>query len=765
MRFKFNKNKSQPEKITKYSIRKFHFGAASVAVASLLFFGNGSVQAADNVVSPSTENQTVTGSGSNSSGGGGNSSGDSGSAGKPDASATTAAAQVTPTPTATTVTQPTTPAETEKPTEAPKTEVPSPTSTTSNAGENEALSSNEQPAPAATNETDKVEEKVAEPKVDVTALQTALTDLEDKLSKLKEESKKDSYKELVTKTKKVVEDHEVTKETADKQLELVKTAIEEVEKAIEKESEHAEEENNTPKKRGRKGAENPAPKEAPKALPTYTNGTDNYKLADEMRNIVTYLRKNGADAAKIAAIKENYDKLNEKLGFTDENAVLSEADFATALANLTSARNTIEAFLNKQSANGQPAVPGTERSVGDGLNRQVREAGKSFADSNEYYYEDGSTSSSSHYSKYTYLHHSMRLVGIADWNDQKVSDARKYFYANVTPTQDGFLWEVTVNSGHFDNYLTSSLWITTPDTQKVVANSIKVTKFGRDGQRLDTYDGAASTIEEQLRRAGMGRVTLGKVSETNVRRGGAGAAAYRTNNLEDLARESFDKSGGGEGVGEIGFYRRWRESGSQQNRANEKFNMINGSNSNLHYFELPENRDGSSFVISFKTKGDNNPQKLVYSGGLKAIRMSGAEQRRTLVNQMYAQTPTERDYTDQYPIHVVGNGTFFVNQGKYYNTAYGRVDSKTDDVLFGNVLQGRKYDYSPFRADGILGNDASGRLVSPFDLNQYTAPPGVNTPSSNYSANAAGQTWEYYDADGKNYQREILVNTVQTNQV
>ena len=749
MRFKFNKNKSQPEKITKYSIRKFHFGAASVAVASLLFFGNGSVQAADNVVSQATENQTVTGSGSNSSGGGGNSSGDRGSAGKSDASATTAAAQVTPTPTATTVAQPTTPAGTEKTTEAPKTEVPSATSTTSNAGENEALSSNEQPAPAATNETDKVEEKAAKEKVDVTALQTALTDLEDKLSKLKEESKKDSYKELVTKTKKVVEDHEVTKEIADKQLELVKTAIEEVEKAIKQEAEQAKEESNTPKKRGRKGAETPAPKEAPKALPTYINGTDNYKLADEMRNIVTYLRKNGADAAKIAAIKENYDKLNEKLGLADENGVLSEADFATATANLTSARNTIEAFLNKQSSNGQPAVPGTERSGEPGLNRQVREAGKSFADSNEYYYEDGSTSSSSHYSKYTYLHHSMRLVGVADWNDQKVSDARKYFYANVTPTQDGFLWEVTVNSGHFDNYLTSSLWITTPDTQKVVANSIKVTKFGRDGQRLDTYDGAASTIEEQLRRAGMGRVTLGKVSETNVRRGGAGAAAYRTNNLEDLARESFDKSGGGERVGEIGFYRRWRESGSQQNRANEKFNMINGSNSDLHYFELPENRDGSSFVISFKTKGDNNPQKLVYSGGLKAIRMNGAEQRRTLVNQMYAQTPTERDYTDQYPIHVVGNGTFFVKQGKYYNTAYGRVDSKTDDVLFGNVLQGRKYDYSPFRADGILGNDASGRLVSPFDLNQYTAPPGVNTPSSNYSANAAGQTWEYYDADGK----------------
>ena len=134
MRFRFNKNKSQPEKITKYSIRKFHFGAASVAVASLLFFGNGSVQASttDNGVLPATENQTATGSGSNSSGGGGKSSGDSGTAGTPDASsATTAAAQVTPTPTATTAPHSTTPAEGG---------ASSATSENLKAGENEAFS-------------------------------------------------------------------------------------------------------------------------------------------------------------------------------------------------------------------------------------------------------------------------------------------------------------------------------------------------------------------------------------------------------------------------------------------------------------------------------------------------------------------------------------------------------------------------------------------------------------------------------------------------
>mgnify|MGYP000880527682 CR=1 FL=1 len=145
MRFRFNKNKSQPEKITKYSIRKFHFGAASVAVASLLFFGNGSVQAADNVVSPATGNQNTHQSEPTTSSGG-NLSGDSGSAGKPDASATTAAAQVTPTPTATTAAQPTVPAETEI-TENPKTEAQStpasastPTSGILNTHKNEAFS-------------------------------------------------------------------------------------------------------------------------------------------------------------------------------------------------------------------------------------------------------------------------------------------------------------------------------------------------------------------------------------------------------------------------------------------------------------------------------------------------------------------------------------------------------------------------------------------------------------------------------------------------
>ncbi|VOY67259.1 surface anchored protein [Streptococcus pneumoniae] len=60
------------EKIFRYSIRKYHFGAASVAVAALMFFANGTVQAQTPEISPATESGTTKTSAlvSDSSGGG-----------------------------------------------------------------------------------------------------------------------------------------------------------------------------------------------------------------------------------------------------------------------------------------------------------------------------------------------------------------------------------------------------------------------------------------------------------------------------------------------------------------------------------------------------------------------------------------------------------------------------------------------------------------------------------------------------------------------
>ena len=50
------KSNDNGEKLYRYSIRKYHFGAASVAVAALMFFSNGAVKADTLAVSPVTAN-------------------------------------------------------------------------------------------------------------------------------------------------------------------------------------------------------------------------------------------------------------------------------------------------------------------------------------------------------------------------------------------------------------------------------------------------------------------------------------------------------------------------------------------------------------------------------------------------------------------------------------------------------------------------------------------------------------------------------------
>lgn len=61
------KHSDNGEKIYRYSIRKYHFEAASVAVAALMFFANG-VQAQAPAVSPVTASDVVAGSSGNSDG-------------------------------------------------------------------------------------------------------------------------------------------------------------------------------------------------------------------------------------------------------------------------------------------------------------------------------------------------------------------------------------------------------------------------------------------------------------------------------------------------------------------------------------------------------------------------------------------------------------------------------------------------------------------------------------------------------------------------
>ena len=503
------------EKVYRYSIRKYHFGAASVAIAALIFFANG-VAKADMAVSPATANSTH----QTAAGGGGDSSGDSGSAGDPNDQATTtnSTSEVT-TPTRAGISTGTTSVENPVVSDSSN-HSENVESTTSNVSEKTEI-------PTVT--TGKAQGDVTSTeakKVNVTDLKTALEELESKVASITDEAKKAKLNAVIAEAKKVLEDKNATQEQIDSQVTLVKDAVKSVQEVAKKVDETKPSEENrsatveapnretTPARspRGRRGrntdvqpksagGSNLEAETAPKALPTYTNGagdTGTYALAEEMRKIVKYLQDNGADAAKVAAIKDNYDKLNEKLGLADENAVLSETDFAAATANLKAARDFTEGFLRKQDENGQPlneqpTVPGTERSVGGGSSRTERSADERAVDSRfprayktpyatakEFYYEDGQKGSSP-YDKYTYLFHTFTESLVANnATHSPVRDIKRLVYEEVNEVAGGYLWTITFNAAHEDQQ-DGYAFFSIPKGQIVDNSSITIEKTPQAG--------------------------------------------------------------------------------------------------------------------------------------------------------------------------------------------------------------------------------------------------------------------------------------------
>lgn len=312
--------------------------------------------------------------------------------------------------------------------------------------------------------------------------------------------------------------------------------------------------------RGRKKAElkERSTDKEEQALPIYENGSGSYKIAEEMRNIIDYMKQNGADANEIATIKANYDQLNMALG-AHEDGVLPEEEFKRAAANLTGARNKIEEFLNRNTN-----IPGTERTEVTLHNRQTREYGLNFQDSREYYYEDGKRGISP-YSKYTYVFHNYRATNVPRFDHQPVSNAEKYIHVRVDPTDTGFLWTVSVNAGRFSNTTNDSYWFTIPKGQHYKQGSANVDVQNLQG--TNSYQGDGS-LEGAMRQAGLLQVNKGANLQGVFRQGKFGANAYKTDNFEVLARENVDA------LTDKGFYNRVLEQGEEQNLSNAKFNKI-----------------------------------------------------------------------------------------------------------------------------------------------------------------------------------------------
>ena len=586
----------------------------------------------------------------------------------------------------------------------------------------------------AENKADKAgeeEEKEAEEKADLTALQAALTDLEEKIAKLNEESKKDSYKTLVTETQKMVEDHEVTQEKADKQLEFVKTAIKEVEEAIKKEAEQAKEEqpkeeSTTPKKRGRRtgSEEHPATeeKETPKVLPTYTNGggdTGTYALAEEMRKIVTYMRKTGEDGK------------------------LSDEDFAVATANLTAARDTIEKFLtDKEAGTVTPQPEGTvvnrmERSSG-----QNRDGSNTFENSNQFYFEDGKHGSASGYDKYTYVFFSKRRTAA---QDNAVRNAPSYVYMDVTRLSNGWKWDLYVNRGNHDA-TGGRVWFTVPKNQAIVEDSINIGK-GQDPDN-GTSRGYGNDMLEALRDEPLGLTHESKGTPQSsgvIRNNKELVNRLPYSNLNDLARYAAS------GL----YYTRDIESGSDQQWSNQKFDMIRNSQSDLYSFVLPNGTD--AYHISFITKGDSNAANLVYAVGYRGEDNGGNA---IQVNQWYARANRDITDTEDYKFKLIGNGFYKINlntvNGKI-GYAEGAIRTKGNVIYVARNSLLRKVGSDINGVLTYLNDGADNNLVNydSLDISSYGnwyKRDGVTVWSGNEGQSGArnkGETWRFYKDNGR----------------
>ena len=452
-----------------------------------------------------------------------------------------------------------------------------------------------------------------------------------------------------------------------------------------------------------------------------------------MKSIVSIMKDNGAGETTIAAVKPIYDKLNETLG-AHEDGVLSEADFASATANLTAARDAVEKVLDKKFEEYTHTVNPDARS------RQTREYGLNFQDSREYYYEDGKRGISP-YSKYTYVFHNYRATNAPRFDHQPVSNAEKYIHVRVDPTDTGFLWTVSVNAGRFSNTTNDSYWFTIPKGQHYKQGSANVDVQNLQG--TNSYQGDGS-LEGAMRQAGLLQVNKGANLRGIFRHGKFGANAYKTDDFEALARENVDA------LTDKGFYNRVLEQGEEQKLSNEKFKKITKTGGDLYYFEQPSNV--FKYTITFETVGDandpnrNDPDDLVYAAGFKGITRSDKVYR-VLVNQWHAQTDAETSNIDRYRMTLKNGGTFFVEQNKYYNRGW----PDSDYLGIGKWYGTKNLNPDIKKVDGIItfGDQQNFTSIDFFSYINYKAQRGKDFERIKYEANHDhGQTFTFYREDG-----------------
>ena len=756
------------EKIYRYSIRKYHFGAASVAVAALMFFANGVAAQEAPAVSPATASNVVAGPSGNSDG-------------DPENSAEENSKQALP----------------DQPEGKPAGELKAQGAKAEEANQGQELEKSK-PAPVG-QETPQAEgqEKQDQPTpADRKAAKSVQGTLKALLANLTLDSMKSLHDEVeacLAAAKAVLDDPNATQAQVDEQVRLMEDLIRRVNQALEPSQPklidlgEAGSENNeliasegsvtepasdknqvTPSAGGNATTPGARTQATPRELPTYTNTTEGENgvsgLKAELKFIIAELKANKASEDKIQAVQAAADKFNKAFS---KGGTISQSDFDAAMVDLQKSRELIEGVLRENDVNAGEVTesanqvdPGNPREnnvtiqprtntggwsgfrsipAGVARARATRSAGQdrattraggiSFIDAKRHYF-DVDADITSPYDKYTYVYWNKKSVQPGNTPDN-VADIIKYLKEDVEKTETGFRWTITVNPSH-TNLDGVSLLFTIPSGQDLKANSVTITRQNNEGSTSfnrsahDGKDELAATMEA----AGFTSVSTGNPNQTNapaVSNNPGSPQYYKVNNVLDWIRE--ERSGG--------FYDRGNpkyanssngyENQDEQNKSNEKAQHVVDSSGKTYYGRL---QGTNAYKIQFETTGGNNLTKLSYLSSIKGFQDS----HRYFGLQIYSRLKREDGLVGTYRFTLRKNGYFQVNQGvksAEFGVAEWNYNVIKDGITYQSV-PGGSFDGTDSRIKGIL-----------------TTQPSANQTIDKYNNFDIRNYGEYYNADGE----------------
>ncbi|VJF29175.1 surface anchored protein [Streptococcus pneumoniae] len=354
-----------------------------------------------------------------------------------------------------------------------------------------------------------------------------------------------------------------------------------------------------------------------------------------------------------------------------------------------------------------------------------------YNDKYRYYFERGQDPENSQLPRYTYAFFNKRAL-IGRGGPDKVSRIKNYLEEEVTPTVDGFDWKVTVNKER-NNLDGISFLFSVPNGQTLVENSVTVTQVDDAGttvKRSVPKNGNDDHITASLKTTNAKEVTRGTPTNTNARGKGSRFGPDGSYDVSSFDRIWDDTAGQGNdsfhsrGQGNNNNAATGLQNDEERKLGDFKKTILNSSGGTVYSGKIAGN---TSYTITFKTRGSNDLDKLVY---FSAVKGSDTNNETYLAMLLHARTPAERGFADKTRFRLKGNGYYQVEQNTAYYTS--RVLNSAGQAVkkegANTAYSYTKYKDKPLDSGvkGVLTGNDTNDTDKAFDLDEYSYSEYVN---------------------------------------